>query len=107
MKRIEFRKALPNPILQSGNNYAIALFSREVVRYIKIRHKTKHPNIQVHHGNFYDVSLQVHYLRIDWYLPSNISYPREVVWQNNLNVKPLIKKYLWNRKRRLPCLRLQ
>ncbi len=100
MKRFEFRKALPNPILESGSHHAIALFSREVVRYIRVKHRTKHPNLTVHHKCFYDTSAQVHYLRIDWYIDSNIREAREIIWINDLHLKPLFKNNLFKRRRR-------
>lgn len=101
MIQIDFRKELPQWSGKSRINGLLTVFTREIIYYIQTKHKIRKPLLKPFYKIFYDEEKMSEYLSIVWYVDDRDSVCKyKVIWLNTVNVKPMVNRYIGNRKRR-------
>lgn len=101
MIQIDFRKQLPQWSGKSRLNTLISVFTREIIYYIHSKHKVSNPLLKPSYKIFYDEDKMTEYISILWFVDDKDSVCKtKVIWLNTANPKPMVKRYLGNKKRR-------
>lgn len=101
MIQIDFRKELPQWSGKSRLNSLVAVFTKEIIYNIQTKYRVRKPLLKPHYKILYDEEKATEYISILWYVDDKDSLCKyKVIWLNSVNIKPMLKRYLGNRKRR-------
>lgn len=100
MLQIEFRKQLPQWSGKSRLRTLISVFTREIINYIQTKYKVKEPLLYPLYKILYDDEKQTEYLSILWYVDDgDLAVKSKIIWLNTTYSKPMMKRYISNKKR--------